>query len=132
MMMVLTLLVGTILAPSVSAEPFKAMDLVGNCKSIDDRTNRGGIQDAYNEGYKDGNCWGYLQGVLEGFNFLGPMPGICIPAGGITFDQIRLVYLKWATEHPEKLHENARLTVYVSMAAAFPCAETPAPKKPKK
>ena len=46
----------------------------------------------------------------------------CPPPGGISLDQAMRIFLKWANDHPEQLHESARISVMLSLAQAFPCA----------
>lgn len=45
----------------------------------------------------------------------------CPPEKGISNDQLRLVFIKWAKNHPEDLHRSARMHTAYSLAEAFPC-----------
>ena len=62
----------------------------------------------------------YLKGYLAGF--CGAQPQLNIPPG-VTFDQIVRVILKWLQNHPERLHEDARVLIYCSLVDAFPAKE---------
>ena len=69
-------------------------------------------------------CVGYLGGVND-LNAIvhGMMKTgfFCVPGSGVSNDQLRLVFLKWAREHPEQLHKGARSSVLISLMQAFPC-----------
>jgi hypothetical protein len=67
-------------------------------------------------------------GILAGFNdlnailpALGHRPIFCVPPRGVSNDQLRLIFLKWARDNPSQLHESARMSVVVALAHAFPC-----------
>ncbi|MEP5568107.1 MAG: Rap1a/Tai family immunity protein [Halioglobus sp.] len=70
-------------------------------------------------------CLGYLAGVSDAAAAitdweLGKEKGWCTPMG-VTLGQLRQVFLKWAEERPEKLHNDAGSIVLDSLDAAFPC-----------
>lgn len=69
-------------------------------------------------------CYGYISGFLDGMMPLLLMsmkgPYIC-PPDGATFNQLRKVFLKWAAENPERLHEEIRFGFSSAFAKAFPC-----------
>jgi hypothetical protein len=44
-------------------------------------------------------------------------------AEDVSYDQIRLVFIKWAKAHPENLHKAASFSVYDALAEYFPCAK---------
>ena len=45
----------------------------------------------------------------------------CTPSSGVSNDQLRLIFMKWAREHPEELHETARVSAFLALGEAFPC-----------
>ena len=74
--------------------------------------------------YATDDCYAYLLGVWDGMLGLANLANtnlIC-PGGAVNAEQLRLVFSKFATEHPEFL---SRDRGYVAMAAymsAFPCS----------
>lgn len=71
-----------------------------------------------------GACAGYFAGVLEMnsiYKALKGQPLFCIPPDGISGDQAIKIFLKYASDHPEKLHENTQLFVFGAFVRAFPC-----------
>ncbi len=74
----------------------------------------------------------YCAGYLGGFNDLNAlykhMTGaslFCPPLTGVSNDQLRLIFIKWARSHPEELHKTARVSVLFALREAFPCAALP-------
>ena len=69
-------------------------------------------------------CAAFLAGYNE-FNALLPAAHreriFCPPESGTSNDQLRLIFLKWAKDHPTELHESARVSALVSLVQAFPC-----------
>jgi hypothetical protein len=49
-----------------------------------------------------------------------PQTLICLPSG-FSVEQLRLVFLKFAAEHPEMLHEDFGAILSVAATRAFPC-----------
>ena len=76
---------------------------------------------------------GYIQGLLDSyavFSTRDPSLKIyCMPEQGVSSAQARILIVKWLKEHPERLHEQARLLVFHSLAEAFPCPEPSADNK---
>ncbi len=71
------------------------------------------------------HCAGYLDGMLDFQAVLAvrhPQARLfCAPPGGISLSQARRVFVEWAQEHPEQLHESARVSVVIALSQAFPC-----------
>ncbi len=72
----------------------------------------------------------YCAGYLGGFNDLNALTGglagwsfFCPPSTGASNDQLRLVFIKWARDHPEELNKGSRATVLMALAGAFPCEQ---------
>ena len=55
--------------------------------------------------------------ALAGWSFF------CPPSTGASYDQLRLVFIKWARDHPEEMHKGSRATVLMALAGAFPCEQ---------
>ncbi len=71
-------------------------------------------------------CASYLAGFIDMHSIAeayGASTGFCMPRQGIQNEQAVRVYVKWANDHPEKLHESARLSVLWAMSDAFPCEQ---------
>ena len=70
-------------------------------------------------------CAGYLDGVLDThrvLTFRSPRSRVfCIPKRGISIDQAIRVFVGWANNHPEELHNTARVSVLRALKEAFPC-----------
>ena len=47
-------------------------------------------------------------------------PLFCSPVGS-TVDQARKVFLKYISDHPERLHESSKVVVTLALTAAFRC-----------
>lgn len=45
----------------------------------------------------------------------------CMPDKGVTNEQVRLIYLKWANNNPALLHEPVWMPLALAMSRAFPC-----------
>ena len=72
-------------------------------------------------------CIGYIDGMLEFHALIQVVkPRVtlfCLPPAGISIDQARRVFVKWAQEHPSQLHETARVSVVLALVEAFPCPQ---------
>jgi Rap1a immunity proteins len=77
-----------------------------------------------NLGTVDAQCWSYLLGIIDGLTVGESRTGmrfICSPSE-ITTGIARLIFLKWASEHPASLLSlPASYAVATSLEAAFPC-----------
>ena len=73
------------------------------------------------------SCAGYRDGIVdfqEVIRIIFPKARLfCPPKSGISVDQARRVFIKWAKNHPEKLHKSARVSVAIAMKNAFPCKQ---------
>ena len=101
-----------------SAGPFqKTEDLVWACSG-----KLESLQDAMNFGM----CAGYIDGMLEMHSIMRDLFGaktpFCLPKRGISVDQAMKVFLKWAEDNPQDMHETARSSVLISLKLAFPCS----------
>lgn len=71
-------------------------------------------------------CILYLQGVIDSFSTIYILNGmqniLCFP-DNIEAIQLKKVFLKWANNHPEKLHNIAASLVINAFSEAFPCKE---------
>ena len=70
-------------------------------------------------------CVAYLDGILDAavitqVHHPRALP-ICAPESGVSGDQARLVFIKWAKDHPAKLHLSARVLAVAALLEAFPC-----------
>jgi hypothetical protein len=70
-------------------------------------------------------CIGYLDGVMDSAVVLSiahpEARPFCLPETGISLDQARLIFIKWAKDHPDQLHTAARISVAIALGTAFPC-----------
>jgi hypothetical protein len=69
-------------------------------------------------------CLGYVSGIDDGiemaFGTSNTARLYCIPEGVTSGQGVRVV-VKWLRNHPDKLHNSARVLVVASLADAFPC-----------
>jgi hypothetical protein len=72
-------------------------------------------------------CIGYVSGFLDAHSLSttqsGAKKSICMPERGITNDQAIRIFVKYLRENPKFLHESGRMSLFVSLATAFPCAK---------
>jgi hypothetical protein len=72
-------------------------------------------------------CVGYLNGMIEVHTILAgagrARPQWCLPEAGISNAEAQKVIIKWADDHPERLHESARVEIMIALVTAFPCPQ---------
>lgn len=71
-------------------------------------------------------CLGYVSGFTDSVrltsHFYKPRdPKICLPEKGTSNNQLIRVVTKWLKDHPENLHESARMEVLLAFQNTFPC-----------
>ena len=70
-------------------------------------------------------CATYISGMLDAFEIIATIkPGsrlICQPGQGIQTEQAVLIVAKWLRDHPAQLNDEARGSVAIALAQAFPC-----------
>lgn len=71
-------------------------------------------------------CLGYMSGFTDSVrltnHFYKPKnPGICLPEKGASNEQLIRIITKWLKEHPDTLHQTARMDVLLALQNAFPC-----------
>lgn len=107
-------------ATGAQAERMSAMKLVRLCEGTEPAAapELGQFACAY---WFNGFLAGYRAGEheFERQGFKGQRL-ICLPEQN-TVDQSTRVFLKYTSEHPEQLHESARIVVFVSHMLAFRC-----------
>lgn len=71
------------------------------------------------------SCLGYIEGIQQfqhvviGLRGLEPL--FCEPYRTGSYDQLRMVLVKWLKENPEQLHRDARIVAAAAYMQAFPC-----------
>ena len=75
-------------------------------------------------------CLSFLQGFITGFTAgvdleagatkQKPLRLFCLPEGN-SLGQNMLVVMKWLKDHPERLHEDARIAIVLALENAFSC-----------
>jgi hypothetical protein len=65
-------------------------------------------------------CRSYALGYVDAATDMGVASGNFAVPDGVTRRQITDIYLKWAKEHPEKLHVPAWECVFGALREAFP------------
>jgi len=96
-------------APTASSEFYNGMTFYEMCKSEYSDDNR--------------ECLGYISGVDSGINRSG-LAGSLYCLTNQSQGQLRLVYMRYAENHPDQLHEGASSIVILSLIAAFPCGDS--------
>jgi hypothetical protein len=101
-------------------------DLLRDCEK--------GVPQGTNATLQDTSCVYYLKGFVAGLDatqvvYTAPLNGaaalaemkvICLPKGGISPEQARRIVVKYLHDHPEQLHQNEALVIWVALAIAFP------------
>lgn len=85
-----------------------------------------GIKVTESEGLDSLLCVAYLSGFADAITLSSQStkpqePKICFPRSGASNEQLARIVVKWLREHPENLHESARMEVMLSLNHAFPC-----------
>jgi hypothetical protein len=114
----LVLLVTTILACAHPTAAQKRTDqLLWECEGREPLPNVPTVGEAI--------CASYLSGLIDMHAMITGMgwgsPLFCLPDQGISNDQARRIFQKWAHEHLEELQETARGSVLLALKGAFPC-----------
>jgi Rap1a immunity proteins len=72
-------------------------------------------------------CASYVAGYIDAISLfttaLKAQAPICLPERGITNEQGARLLVKHLRENPSDLHKSGRITLFVVLAKAFPCAE---------
>jgi hypothetical protein len=66
------------------------------------------------------SCIDYTIGVLDGFDSVGGLVGICIPQDATNY-QLGAVIKQWIARNPQRYHEAAAGLVAAALMDAFPC-----------
>lgn len=91
----------------------RTLDLVMSC-----RAQSGNIEARLTQ------CAAYLNGIVDANVMMSQIEGyepVFCPPSDISGLQAIKIFVKWADEHPEQLHEHQRLGAIRSLLAAFPC-----------
>lgn len=97
-------------------------DLLEACSATVKQQDGGHLSDA--ELARSFWCVTYLSGFLDAVGLTSSMygkPAICLPANGISNDQLARIVTKWLRDNPEHLHESGRMETMIALAKAFPC-----------
>ena len=88
-----------------------------NCKVAERIADGENVSDAW----KAMKCIDYLAGFRDAMA-LSTENGwnICVPHE-VTIGQLVRTYVKWASDHPQHLHEDASFTVALALSKTFPC-----------
>jgi hypothetical protein len=117
---VLLVVGGVLAAPSANAQSSRTgIELLRQCEG------RGGQTDTEGQVLLIA-CVSYIAGMVDALRVAGALPRVhrlfCPPAQGVMNEQLLLVVTKWLREHPDQLHYEARSSVVIALAQAFPCA----------
>ncbi len=129
-LLALTLLLGW-MAPTHAANEFTGNNLQIACRSFVAMVY--GTGQVSDDGYDAGVCMGFLAGFPAGQeiqNYVGAgykstalNRGYCVPEAA-NKGQIAQVLVKYLNAHPEKLHYQPGVLMYLALAEAFPCKST--------
>jgi len=99
-----------VLADEVLAVGETGMELLEDCKAKVEE----GIEGAYREGF----CQGYIQGFIDADDRINyPQK--------VTVRQIRLIFIKFAEDHPEHLHEARGAILHTALAITLGLKKKP-------
>lgn len=72
-------------------------------------------------------CVSYISGFLDSMSltakFTKGKRTVCTPERGVSNDQAVRLLVKYLRENPEILHESGRMSLYLALQKAFPCAK---------
>lgn len=72
-------------------------------------------------------CASYVSGFLDATSLATATTkgqrNICTPERGVTNDQAIRILVKYLRENPQTLHQSGRMSLYISLAKAFPCKQ---------
>jgi hypothetical protein len=112
--------------PARGAEPNVAETLkafIARCVTYTDIGQAKTLDQTLNAGY----CAGYISGIIDAHTILVGSRRAesqwCLPKQGISAMDAALVVVKWADDHPERLHETARVEIMIALHMAFPCPQ---------
>lgn len=114
--------------PAHAAEPDNAGNLLADCSWVKTAPLRGESVTLPPEGSAF-RCFGYF-GAVQGLISIqfdakaGAALQVCAPAG-VRLTQLIRVYVKYAEDHPGRLHEAPEGLVLDSLWDAFPCPAKP-------
>jgi hypothetical protein len=110
---------------ATAGSEFTGNDLYRSC-TANTNTADGNVHQGY--------CLGFLSGLLGGMTLQAGLADrpyslrICTEDKAVTTGQYRLIFIKSANEHPERLHLSAEVVASMAFEDAFPCPR-PAPPK---
>jgi len=92
------------------------MRLLRDCKALDNEDDM-----SWMNGFQGGFCFGVINTwALEIAHSQDFNDDICKPSG-VTVGQARMVFIRYAEKHPERLHENFHTLIKDSFKEAWPC-----------
>src|SRR5262245_198198 len=91
----------------------KMEDLVRQCEQNGGAAEKDETKQLVGNIMGTGYCVGFFNGLLDASSIAQSVLGkplFCLPDDGISGDQAIKIYLKYAKDHPEQLHQSARVT----------------------
>lgn len=119
-----------ILCPHLArAQEDKTEELVRQCEPVlvaEAAVLREDRREVFAENQYDiGYCTGFFAAILDA-NFISQLTLgeslFCLP-NGISISQMVKIYVRFADDHPETLHDRIPITIAVALGQAFPCLE---------
>lgn len=73
----------------------------------------------------DVSCTSYIDGVVDGYRIVSdlykPAKFICLPADGLTNNNVIEIFTKWLQKNPNENATPARSGILLSLRATYPC-----------
>lgn len=109
---------------SSNAMALSGNDLLGSCNDAVNLAD--GLRLQPTEVSNASYCIGYLSGFTDSMQLAVTFnkiknPLYCFPPDGIENDQLARIVAKWLKNHPENLHQSARMEVLLAFKSSFPC-----------
>jgi len=101
---------------------YKGIEALRGCKSALNPPPNPSIETVI----ESARCLGFIGGFTDSMSIVRAMKGdrnalFCAPKEGISVEQGARLLVKFLEDHPQILHDEARVAVYVALGKAFPC-----------
>lgn len=118
-----TLLVVACCLVAVTARTQTAAEMLSSCRPVA-KADISGDYAAFTQNFETGQCWGAFSVIQQtarwGKADQDRLLGVCAPAKS-RLSQFIAVFVHYAENHPERLHEDFVRIAYDSLREAFPC-----------
>ena len=121
---IVLLIASIVVVPALVEAQSNAMDtteaLASSCRLYVQLTTSQAVPAMSSDKYiQTGFCIGYVAGFAHALSLAG-ISAFCLPDGINLSDAVKS-FLKYVDEHPQELHQSAKVTVSHALQNAYPC-----------